>query len=318
MSWSLADVPEQSGRVAVVTGANGGLGLATALALAGQGAHVVMAARDAAKAALARDRIRAESPGASVEIVALDLGSLASVELAAGQILAAHPAIDLLITNAGVMAMPQGRTADGFETQLGVNHLGHWALTSHLLPALVRTRDARVVTVTSGAQHTGRPLDPADPFRLRDYDPWRAYADSKLANRHFAQGLDRQFRAAGLSARALTAHPGMTNSDLQATTVAAGGGGSAARFFLVATRRIGMDTERGALSQVRAATDPRAVGGTMYGPRWSTVGAPVRRRLVRRGDDQAIRLLWQVSRQLTGLDVDVARTAAQTTWAPRP
>ncbi|WIY00902.1 oxidoreductase [Amycolatopsis mongoliensis] len=318
MSWSLADVPDQSGRVAVVTGANGGLGLATALALAGKGAHVVMAARDAAKAALARDRIRAESPGASVEIVALDLGSLASVEQAAGQILAAHPAIDLLITNAGVMAMPQGRTADGFETQLGVNHLGHWALTSHLLPALVRTRDARVVTVTSGAQHTGRPLDPADPFRLGDYDPWRAYADSKLANRHFAQGLDRRFREAGLSARALTAHPGMTNSDLQATTVAAGGGGSSARFFLVATRRIGMDTERGALSQLRAATDPRAVGGTMYGPRWSTVGAPVRRRLVRRGDDQAIRLLWQVSRQLTGLDVDVAQTATQTTREPRP
>jgi NAD(P)-dependent dehydrogenase (short-subunit alcohol dehydrogenase family) len=220
-------VVDQSGRVAVVTGANSGLGLATALALAGKGTHVVMAARDAAKAALARDRIRAESPGASVEIVALDLGSLASVEQAAGQILAAHPAIDLLITNAGVMATPQGRTADGFETQLAVNHLGHWAMTSHLLPALVRTRDARVVTVTSGAQHTGRPLDPADPFRLGDYDPWRAYADSKLANRHFAQGLDRQFREAGLSARALTAHPGMTNSDLQATTVAAGGGSSA-------------------------------------------------------------------------------------------
>jgi NAD(P)-dependent dehydrogenase (short-subunit alcohol dehydrogenase family) len=318
MSWSLADVPDQSGRVAVVTGANGGLGLATALALAGQGAHVVMAARDAVKAALARDRIRAEHPGASVEIVALDLGSLASVEQAAAQILAAHPAVDLLITNAGVMAMPQGRTADGFETQLGVNHLGHWALTSHLLPALVRTRDARVVTVTSGAQHTGRPLNPADPFRLRDYDPWRAYADSKLANRHFAQGLDRQFREAGLSARALTAHPGMTNSDLQATTVAGGGGGAAARFFLVATRRIGMNTERGALSQVRAATDPHATGGTMYGPRWSTVGAPVRRRLIRRGDDEAIRLLWQVSRQLTGLDVDVAQATTRTTREPRP
>ena len=155
MSWSLADAPDQRGRVAVVTGANGGLGLATATALAAKGAHVVMAARDTDKAAAARDRISAAFPGASVEIVPLDLESPASVERAAGQILAAHDGIDLLINNAGVMAMPRGHTADGFETQLGVNHLGHWALTAHLLPALATSRDARVVTVTGGAQHLG-------------------------------------------------------------------------------------------------------------------------------------------------------------------
>lgn len=307
MSWSLADVPDQRGRVAVVTGANGGLGLATATALAGKGAHVVIAARNVAKAAAARDQIRAVCPDASLEIVRLDLGSLASVDEAAAQILATHRGIDMLINNAGVMATPQGRTVDGFETQLGVNHLGHWALTARLLPALVTTRGARVVTVTSGAQHTGRPLDPADPFLLRGYDPWRAYANSKLANRHFAQGLDRQFRAAGLSARALTAHPGLVKSDMQVTSVAAGGAGFGGRAFLALTRLIGMDTARGALSVVRAATDPRAVGGSMYGPRWSSVGAPVRRRLVRPGADRAIRLLWQVSAQLTGLDIDVAR-----------
>ncbi|GAA0613195.1 hypothetical protein GCM10010174_33550 [Kutzneria viridogrisea] len=216
------------------------------------------------------------------------------------------------------MAMPQGRTTDGFETQLGINHLGHWALTTRLLPALVRTRDARVVTVTSGAQHTGRPLDPGDPFLLRDYDPWRAYGNSKLANRHFAQGLDRQFQETGLSVRALTAHPGLTNSDIQSTTVTAGGGGGLGRFFLALTRRIGMDTERGALSPLRAATDPRAVGGALYGPRWGMAGAPVRRRLIRPGADRAIRLLWQVSWQLTGLDIDVARVAARTASTRRP
>ncbi len=310
MSWSLSDMPDQSGRVAVITGANGGLGLATAMALAGKGAHVVMAARDQAKAAAARDRLRAAHPGASVEVVELDLGSLASVERAARQVLAAHPEVDLLINNAGVMAMPQGRTADGFETQLGINHLGHWALTAHLLPALVRVRGARVVTLTSSAQHGGRPLDPDDPYGLRNFDAWRAYGNSKLANRHFAQGLDRQFRAAGVSARALTAHPGLTDSDLQSTTVAAGGGGSAGGFFLGLTRRIGMSTERGALCPLRAATDPRAAGGTMCAPRWFVTGPPVRRRLIRPGADEAIRVLWRVSRDLTGLDVDVAQAVA--------
>ncbi|MCA2215744.1 oxidoreductase [Jidongwangia harbinensis] len=307
MSWSMADIPDQSGRVAVVTGANRGLGLATATALAGKGAHVVMAARDRSRAGAALAHLHAAHPGASAEIVELDLGSLASVERAAGQILAAHSRIDLLINNAGVMATPPGRTADGFETQLGVNHLGHWALTSHLLPAVVRTRDARVVTLTSSAQHNGRRLDPYP--RGGEYDRWRAYDDSKLANRHFAQGLDRRFRAAGLTATALTAYPGFSRTDLFAhLTDAAGLRG----MLLDVTRRVGMPVERGVLSQLRAATDPRAVGGVMYAPRWSAVGPPVRRRLVRPGTDRAIRVLWALSRRLTGLDVDVTRAVART------
>jgi len=163
MSWSIDDIPRQDGRVAVVTGANGGLGQITATVLAGKGAHVVMAARDQAKAAAARDQLLAAHPGASAEIVELDLGDLASVEGAAGSILAAHPAVDLLINNAGVMAMPQRRTADGFESQLGINHLGHWALTARLLPAVLRAPAARVVTLTSGAQHGGHALNPDDP-----------------------------------------------------------------------------------------------------------------------------------------------------------
>jgi NAD(P)-dependent dehydrogenase (short-subunit alcohol dehydrogenase family) len=307
MSWSTTDIPDQSGRVAVVTGANGGLGLATAMALAGAGAHVVLAAHDQAKAEAAWSRLHTAYPGASAEIVELDLGSLASVRSAAGRILAAHDRIDLLINNAGVMATPEGRTADGFETQFGINHLGHWALTSYLLPAVVRARAARVVTVTSQAQHNGRRLDRYP--RGGEYDRWRAYDDSKLANRHFAQGLDRRFRAAGLTATALTAHPGFSNSGLFAHLTDATG---LRGLLLGVTRRIGMPVERGALSQLRAATDPRAVGGTMYGPRWLAVGPPVRRRLIRPGTDEAIRVLWELSRRLTGLDVDVAEAVART------
>jgi NAD(P)-dependent dehydrogenase (short-subunit alcohol dehydrogenase family) len=306
MSWSMADIPDQSGRVAVVTGANGGLGLATATALAGKGAHVVMAARDQSKAVAALARLRAAAPGASAEIVELDLGSLESVEGAAGRILAAHSRIDLLINNAGVMATPPGQTADGFETQLGINHLGHWALTSRLLPAVVRARDARVVTLTSSAQHNGRRLD---PYPRGEYDRWRAYDDSKLANRHFAQGLDRQFRAAGLTAMALTAYPGFSRTDLFAHLTDATG---LRGLLLDVTRRVGMPVERGVLSQLRAATDPQAAGGVMYAPRWSAVGPPVRRRLVRPGTDRAIRVLWALSRRLTGLDVDVTRAVART------
>lgn len=305
MGWSESDIPRQNGRVAVITGANGGLGLAAATALAAKGAHVVMGARNRAKGLAAREGVLAAHPGASVEVVELDLGSLASVERAAERITAAHAQVGLLMNNAGVMAIPQGTTADGFETQFGVNHLGHWALTAHLLPLLVRTPGARVVTLTSTAQHGGHPVDLSRP-----YTPWGAYDDSKLANRHFAQGLDRQFRAAGLSARALTAHPGFSNSDLFDRSQGGGMSGRRGALLFPITRRVGMTVERGVLSQLRAATDPRAEGGTMYGPRWAIAGPPVRRRLLRPGAAQAIRVLWDVSRELTGLDVDVARAVA--------
>ncbi|GAB7037555.1 MULTISPECIES: SDR family NAD(P)-dependent oxidoreductase [Catenuloplanes] len=303
MAWSTADIPAQAGRVAVVTGGSGGLGLVTATALAARGAHVIMAARSRARALPARDRILAAHPDAVVDVVPLDLAELASVARAAGEILAAHRTIDLLINNAGVMAVPPATTADGFEIHLGVNHLGHWALTAHLLPAIARTPGARVVTLTSGAQHFGRPLDPKTTSRP-GYGGWRAYDDSKLANRHFAQGLDRQFRAAGRSARAVTAHPGFANSDLMDRATGAGPRGA---IMFPMARRLGMTVERGALSQLRAATDPRVDGGTMVGPRRQISGPPVARRLIRPGAGRAIRALWEFSRDATGLDVDVAR-----------
>ncbi|MDY7104836.1 MAG: oxidoreductase [Actinomycetota bacterium] len=311
MSWTTNDIPDQSGRTAVVTGANGGLGLETAKALAGAGATVVMAARNQDKAARARDEIAAAHPDASLEVVALDLGDLASVRTAADTILAAHPTIDLLVNNAGVMAMPEQRTKDGFEMQFGVNHLGHHALTAHLLPALLRADAARVVTVTSTAHHTGRPVDPDNPHLEGTYSPWKAYGQAKLANYHFALGLQQQFERASASAASLLAHPGLSNTDLQSHTVAEGGAGLSGKIAHLMSSKTGMSPANGALPQLRAATDPSARGGQFYAPRFVNNGPPVRRPILRRYKLQdAIDTLWEVSERETGVTLDVAAAKA--------
>ncbi len=310
MSWSTKDIPDLHGKTAVVTGANGGLGLASAKALAGHGAHVVMAARNQTKAASARDEILAAHPDASLEIVELDLGSLASVKSAADAIAAKHTRIDILMCNAGVMAMPQGTTEDGFDTQMGTNVLGHWALISHLLPIIVATPGARVVTLSSTAQHMGRAIDPDDPHLRRNFDAWRMYGNTKLAMRHLAVGLQEQFERAEVDAKALSAQPGLTNSDLQTPPPAEGGPGPMGAFFEWQTKTMGMSTERGALSQLRAATDPKAPGGGFYGPLFVTNGPPVRKPLVRPGSNAAVKALWQIAERETGFKVDVAAALA--------
>lgn len=305
MGWSRADIPDLSGKVAVVTGANGGLGLETADALAAKGAHVLMAVRDQDKAAAAVDRIRAATPGAHLDLVPLDLAFLASVREAADRIAALTGSLDLLVNNAGVMAMPERRTADGFEMQLGVNHLGHWALTAHLMPLLLAAPAARVVSVTSTAHHMGRVIDPRNPHLHGRYEPWRAYGQSKLANYHFALGLQREFERVGVAAQSLMAHPGLTNTDLQSRTVREGGGGAAGSAAHWVTARAGMAPADGALPQLRAATDPWARGGELYGPRWINTGPPVRLPLFRPGADGAIAILWQVSERETGVPLRV-------------
>jgi NAD(P)-dependent dehydrogenase (short-subunit alcohol dehydrogenase family) len=305
MAFSTADMPDLTGRTAVVTGANGGLGLETAKALAAKGALVVMAARDQGKAAEAARIIRAGTPAAALEIVPLDLGSLASVRAAAEQIGAGHHRIDLLVNNAGLMAMPERRTADGFEMQLGVNHLGHWALTALLMPALLAAPAARVVSITSTAHHMGRPVDPANPHLHGRYAPWRAYGQSKLANYHFALGLQREFERAGASAMSLLAHPGLSNTELQSTAVTEGGAGFLGPFFHTMAARTGMTPAQGALPQLRAATDPAARGGYFYAPRYINNGPAVRRRYFRPGADAAIAKLWLVSERETGIALKV-------------
>ena len=311
MGWSAADIPDQHGRTAVVTGANGGLGLETARQLAAKGAHVVMAVRNQEKAVAALQEIRASTPDASLELVALDLASQASVRAAAGQIIAAHKNIDLLINNAGVMGIPEARTVDGFEMQFGVDHLGHWSLTALLLPALLRTPGARIVTVTSTAHHMGRAVSTANPHLHGRYRPWRAYGQAKLANFHFGLGLQRELEKAGASTASLIAHPGLSNTDLQAVSVRETGGGTSQRLFLFLARSTGMSSADGALSQLRAAADPAAKGGEFYGPRFVNNGPPVRKPVLRRlGMDKAIAALWEVSERETGVAIDLRAAAA--------
>ena len=311
MSWNAADIPDQHGRTAVVTGANGGLGLETARQLAAKGAHVVMAVRNQEKAEAAVQEIRTSAPDASLELVALDLASQASVRAAAEQIIAAHKRIGLLVNNAGVMGIPETQTADGFEMQFGVDHLGHWSLTALLLPALLRTPGARIVTVTSTAHHMGRAVNPANPHLRGRYRPWRAYGQAKLANFHFGLGLQHELENAGASTASLIAHPGLSNTDLQAVSVRQTGGGASQQFFLFLARRTGMSAADGALSQLRAATDPAAKGGEFYGPRFVNSGPPVRKPVVRRlGMDKAIAALWEVSERETGIAIDLHAAAA--------
>jgi NAD(P)-dependent dehydrogenase (short-subunit alcohol dehydrogenase family) len=304
VSWSAKDIPDQSGRIAVVTGANGGLGLETARELARKGAHVVMAARNPEKAQAALSEIRAAVPDASLELVTVDLASQASVREAAEQILSAHKRVDLLVNNAGVMGIPERKTVDGFEMQFGVDHLGHWTLTALLLPALLARPGARIVTVTSTAHHIGRAVDPANPNLEGRYRPWRAYGQAKLANFHFGLGLQHQLARAGASAASLIAHPGLSNTDLQAVSVRETGGGASQRFFHMLAERTGMAPAQGALSQLRAATDPTAKGGEFYGPLFVNNGPPVRKPILRRvGMSSAITRLWQVSEQETGVTI---------------
>src|SRR5918994_3650177 len=306
MAWCSADIPDQSGRIAVVTGANGGLGLETSRALAAAGAHVVMAARNQDKAAAAVEDIRGTVGEPAFEVVALDLGSQASVREAAEQILATHDRIDLLINNAGVMGIPERRTVDGHEMQFGVDHLGHWSLTALLMPALLRASAARIVTVTSTAHHMGRAVDPANPHLEGRYGPWRAYGQAKLANFHLGLGLQPQLEAAGAPAASLLAHPGLSNADPQAVSVQETGGGRSQRFFHRMAGSTGMSAAEGALPQLRAATDPGARGGEFYGPKWINNGPPVRKPIFRRiGMDAAIRKLWAVSERETGIALEV-------------
>ena len=294
MAWTTADIPVQSGRVAVVTGANGGLGLETSRALAAAGAHVVMAARNQEKAAAAVDDIRGTVNEPSLEVVALDLGSQASVREAAEQILAAHERIDLLINNAGLMGIPERKTVDGYEMQFGVDHLGHWSLTALLMPALVGADAARIVTVTSTAHHMGRAVDPANPHLEGKYGPWRAYGQAKLANFHFGLGLQQRLAAAGS----------------RAVSVQETEGGRSQRFFHSLAGSTGMSPAQGALPQLRAATDPGARGGEFYGPKWVNNGPPVRKPIFRRiGMDSAIRKLWEVSERETGIPLEVKPAA---------
>ena len=293
MAWSESDIPDQSGRIAVVTGANSGIGFETARALAAKGARVVLACRDAAKGRDAESRLRAELPEALVRFAPLDLGSLASVEAFAKQLASDEPSLDLLCNNAGVMMPPLGRTADGFELQLGTNHLGHFALTGRLLELLRRGRSARIVSVASLAHYLGR-IDFGDLNAEKGYSPTRAYGQSKLANLLFVRELARRLEARGEPIVAAAAHPGSTRTNLQQHS----------RLMASLVGLFSQQPSGGALPTLYAATAPGVRGGDYYGPGrvLEMVGPPRPARSTRASKDpETARRLWEVSERLTGV-----------------
>lgn len=295
--WTYENIPDQTGRVAIVTGANTGIGYETARALARKGAHVILACRNSAKGQAAHDRIQAEAPTATLALEQLDLADLDNVLAFAERIRAAHDRLDLLICNAGVMVPPASTTKQGFELQFGVNHLGHFALTGHLLPLLQTTGGARAVVVSSVAASMGTMNFDDLQFEQRGYKPWPAYGQSKLANQLFVRELQKRLREAGSAVRVTMAHPGWTATDLQRTS-------GIARLL---NPLLAMKPPQGALPTLRAATDPDAKGGTYFGPHGfrQMRGYPVPVNMEERAlNDADTQRLWEVSEELTGVRYD--------------
>lgn len=308
MAWTAKDIPSQRGRTAVVTGANVGLGLETATELARAGATVVLAARDPARAESAIASISSAIPDADVRFVPLDLASLASVAEFSEAVAAAFPdGLDLLINNAGVMMPPRRETEDGFELQLGTNHLGHFALTGRLLPMMGDRDGSRVVTVSSGMARMGQ-IDFDDLQGRQSYSRTGAYAQSKLANLVFALDLDDRLENSGLKTRSMGAHPGYAATNLQAAGPRIGGGlGStlAAPFMALGHRLLAQSAEAGALPTLRAATEPGLAGGTYIGPDGpgEMRGSPVPVKPVETASDPEVaERLWEASVELSGVD----------------
>ncbi|HEX4467041.1 MAG TPA: oxidoreductase [Solirubrobacteraceae bacterium] len=308
VKWTSADIPDQSGRTAVVTGANSGLGLVTARELARHGARVVLACRDGVKGAAAlRDVARAAS-GPEPRLATLDLASLASVAAFAEELLDAGEGIDLLVNNAGVMAPPRRETADGFELQFGTNVLGHFSLTARLLAAMEGRAEARVVTLSSNAHKLGK-IKFEDLQSERGYSRWPAYCQSKLADLMLALELDRRLRAAGSTVISVAAHPGYSATNLQ----------SAAPPLLdrlamsVTNIVLAQSAEMGALPQLYAATYPDLVGGSYVGPDGIAEqrGHPKLVKPAGRALKQAeAARLWDVCEELTGVSFEFAGAAA--------
>ncbi len=299
MSWSAKEIPDQRGRVAVVTGANSGLGLETARELARAGARVVGTARDERKAESTRTVILGDVGDADLDLRILDLASLDSVREFAAAVAAEHGRVDVLVNNAGVMMPPRSETADGFELQFGTNHLGHFALTGLLLDALAAGGASRVVTVSSLEHRPGK-LDWDDLQSESGYSPRGAYQQSKFANAVFGLELDRRLRAAGLPVISVLAHPGYSDTNLQSS----GPTGPIKALLAVGNKVLAQGADRGALPQLFAATAPAVQGGQFFGPDgfMQGRGGPTEVQPVGRArDEQAAKRLWEVSEQLTGV-----------------
>ena len=307
-SWTPAQIPDQSGRRAVVTGANSGLGLVTATELARKGAAVILAVRTTTKGEQAAAEIRRNVPTADVEVRELDLSSLDSIRAFAATLTDEDPRLDLLVNNAGIMMTPPQKTADGFELQFGTNHLGHFALTGLLLEALTAGTDPRVVTVSS-IEHKPGHVHFDDLQLERGYGPRKAYQQSKMANAVFGLELDRRLRKAGSPVKSLLAHPGYSNTNLQST----GPTGIAKLAMWFGNRVVAQGADKGALPQLHAATAPEVESGQFFGPNGFQEfrGAVTEVHAVPEAQDEEIaRRLWAVSEELTGVDYGLVAATA--------
>jgi NAD(P)-dependent dehydrogenase (short-subunit alcohol dehydrogenase family) len=301
--WNVQDIPDQSAKVIVITGANSGLGYAVAQALAGKNANLVLAVRSLDKGEKAAAEIKQQHPSAQLRVMALDLADLESIRAFALAFLAQYSRLDVLINNAGVMALPNRRTAQGFEMQFGTNHLGHFALTGQLLPALKATPAARVVTQSS-LMHRFGAIHFDDLQWTRRYERWGAYGQSKLANLLFAYELQRRLQAANIAAISVACHPGYSSTNLQTAGVKMDGSSWMARLIGLGNIVLAQSAEMGALPALFAATAPEVQGEDFIGPTGmgGTRGYPEKVRSTPPSYDQvAARRLWAISEELTGV-----------------
>lgn len=290
--WTTANIPDQTGRNAIVTGSNSGIGLEAARELVRKGATVTLAVRNEDRGIAARENILADIPEAPVKVELLDLADLQSIRSFAQKFAGNNERLDLLINNAGIMIPPYGKTKDEFETQFGTNHLGHFTLTAILFPLLAKTADSRIVNVSSSAHHMGRIIFEDLHWDDRRYIAWRAYGDSKIANLYFTYEMDRKLKAVGSDMVVTAAHPGWSATELQKTPG-----------MRLMTRLVGQSAEMGALPTLMAATLESCRGAEYFGPSglfeaWGHPKQVASNRLSH--DEKTAQQLWQISEELTG------------------
>ncbi len=301
--WTQQDIPDMTGKVVIITGANSGLGLESTKALAEKGATVVMACRNLRKAEEAKAEVLATNPAARLDVMALDNASLASVRAFADAFKARYDRLDLLLNNAGVMAIPRELTEDGFEMQLGVNHLAHFALTGLLLDVITATPNSRIHSTSSSAAFMGA-INLDDLMGEKNYSRWTAYGQSKLANAAFATELNRRLRAAGHDTIANSSHPGFVMTNLQTNSMAESGAPLGERILYgLAGPIMAQDVSMGVLPQLYGSTAPEAKGGVFYGPKTLRMrGYPAEQKCNDAlKDADLLKRFWEASEELTGV-----------------
>ncbi|MDJ0754480.1 MAG: oxidoreductase [Ardenticatenaceae bacterium] len=301
--WTQNDIPDLTGKVVVITGANSGLGLESTKAIAAKGAMVVMACRNMQKAENAQAEVLAGQPDAKLDVMELDNASLKSVRAFAAAFKAKYDRLDILLNNAGVMAIPRQETADGFEMQLGVNHLAHFVLTGLLLNVITGTPQARIHNVSSSANYQGT-INFDDLMGSQNYGRWAAYGQSKLANIFFTYELQKRLTAAGHDTLTNTSHPGLVLTNLQANSVEQSGTGLEGVLYRILGPLMAQDVSMGTLPQLYGATATDAKGGVFYGPRtFNMRGYPAEKQPNKAADDAAaLKQFWEVSEQLTDFE----------------